>query len=63
MSKPYANNLKPCPFCGKRPILHRSTYSERYRIICDAGCGAMTSSRASAEKAIESWNRRATDEN
>ena len=54
------SELKPCPFCGKRPGVHRSTFSEKYRIRCDqkGGCGAETASCGTKEQAIDAWNRR-----
>lgn len=53
--------LKPCPFCGKRPIVHRSLFSEKYRIRCENGCGAETAPFSTKEKAIEVWNTRANE--
>ena len=56
------NVLKKCPFCGKRPIIHRSVYHERYRVRCDKGCGVQTLSFVYKEQAIEAWNRRYDDD-
>ena len=51
--------LKPCPFCGEIPKLHRSNFSEKYRVRCENGCGAETAPFGVKEKAILAWNRRA----
>lgn len=56
------NELKPCPFCGKYPLLYRSTFSERYRVRCEKGCGAETAPYGTKLKAKEAWNRRAYEE-
>ena len=52
------NELRPCPFCGKTPKIHRSVFSEQYRIRCENGCGAETAPFGTKDKAIEKWNRR-----
>lgn len=56
-------HLKPCPCCGKTPIIHRSVFSEQYRIRCESGCGLETAPFGTKEKAVEAWNRRYEDEN
>jgi len=50
--------LKPCPFCGKSPKIHRSNFSERYRVRCESGCGAETACYGIKEKAVNAWNTR-----
>ena len=50
--------LKPCPFCGNFPKIHRSNFSERYRVRCENGCGAETAPFSTKEMAIKAWNRR-----
>ena len=52
------NELELCPFCGHKPSIYRSTFSERYRVRCENGCGAETASFGTKEKAIKAWNRR-----
>lgn len=53
-------NLKPCPFCGKRdtrvatfPMLDWDDYAIR----CNS-CGAQTRQVSTIEQAVEDWNRR-----
>lgn len=53
--------LKRCPFCGERPVVYRSSFSERYRIRCERGCGAETAPYGNKEKAIKKWNMRADE--
>lgn len=54
-----AEQLKPCPFCGRTHIIlrreskHTSLYSCYY-----AACGATTGLCVSRENAVERWNRR-----
>lgn len=52
--------LKPCPFCGKQPVVFLSVFSESYRIRCDgkSGCGVETAPYGAKEKAIKAWNKR-----
>ena len=54
------NTTEPdlCPFCGKKPKIYRSTFSERYRVRCEDGCGAETAPFSTKEKAVMAWNRR-----
>ena len=52
------NELKPCPFCGKTPVIYRGTFSEKYRVRCEKGCGVETAPFGLKERAIEAWNRR-----
>ena len=71
------DNLKPCPFCGRKIWLNPYKIDHRiddivifqWSIFCDAsyhrgGCGAMCGYHDTKEEAIEAWNRRAgEDEN
>ena len=52
------DEIKNCPFCGNKPKIHRSVFSERYRIRCENGCGAETAPFAIKEEAIKAWNAR-----
>lgn len=56
-----AEELKPCPFCGRTHIILRreSKHTSLYSCYC-AACGATTGLCVSREHAIKSWNRRAT---
>lgn len=63
--------LKPCPFCGRKPSKVRehkapSISTVFYSVACkapDSKCGAkpMTHFHTTKEKAIEAWNRRVED--
>lgn len=55
--------LLRCPFCGKKPKIYRSTFSEMYRIRCEDGCGTETAPFGNKEKAIKVWNTRIQIEN
>lgn len=54
-------DLKPCPFCGKTPVLGHcsrdlvSSLPYFYFVTC---CMAATALRPSKEEAIEAWNTR-----
>ena len=64
--------VKPCPFCGRKPSKVRehkypSISTVFYTVECkNAGskCGVRptTNLRRTREEAIEAWNRRAEDE-
>lgn len=64
------DRLKPCPFCGKIPIMVRSGIvdtqgRESYDIQCVNGeCACMPVSwfYPTQEEAIEAWNRRAGEQ-
>ena len=65
--------LKPCPFCGRRPSKVRehkvvSISTVFYSVACkapDSKCGAkpMTRYHDTRDAAIEAWTRRAEDGN
>ncbi len=65
--------LKPCPFCGRKPTkVRQHQVAGMGRIYYSIGCVAPNSSCAvkphtrffnSEEVAIEAWNRRAGDGN
>ena len=63
--------LKPCPFCGRKPAKVKEHYFPGtakiyYSVACKAPlskCGAKPSTglHKTTEGAIEAWNRRAGD--
>lgn len=61
--------LKPCPFCGNEAALSSGQFDgkETSYVSCKT-CGGrgkffyVSSKYASAERAIEAWNRRVQDE-
>ena len=65
-----SEELKPCPFCGRKPSkvreIHTPTISNTfYRVECKAPlskCGVNPQTRffESRDAAIKAWNRRAT---
>ena len=54
------SDLKPCPFCGKMPIVD-DCGNNRYFVKCMCG---IEQSRLYGQKcdAVRHWNRRANDE-
>lgn len=59
------NELKPCPFCGGKAVMHRSRHTNnRFVVYCsnkDEKCKAepCTNLFDTQEEAAEVWNRRA----
>lgn len=56
-------NVKPCPYCGKDPLIEarRLGESEVHRIYCVNGkCEFECSFQFDEEKSIKKWNDRAT---
>ncbi len=50
--------LKPCPFCGGEPKIHRIDRStEFFRIVC-FNCFSDTGNYYTEKEAIEAWNKR-----
>ena len=60
------SELKPCPWCGKQPIIQRKNNQRKYRVICSyLDClvfPATNWKNDTAEDAIRVWNRRADNE-
>jgi Lar family restriction alleviation protein len=56
--------LKPCPFCGKKGKLHTIPGSPRFwKVDCiNWDCAGMTKCYRSKELAIAAWNKRATED-
>lgn len=58
--------LKPCPFCGgKNAWVAENRMDDLfigYNVHCN-GCGVETNYTKDKDKAIESWNRRAENDN
>ena len=59
------NKLKPCPFCGKKPIVVKVEKFPRgyyWAIQCDrSNVIVYTKSHNTKKEAIEEWNSRAGD--
>lgn len=67
--------LKPCPFCGSRPVLQMDTRYPRpeckprkaYEVVCkNWDCViymADNQYKLTEQEAVNAWNRRANDEN
>ena len=56
------DKLKPCPFCGGEAKLNRQITplgKKQWTVKCD--CGVLFHYRNRRWKAIEAWNRRASD--
>lgn len=61
------SELKPCPFCGSKPVLTQDATASRdgfdeYSVSCEnAEClvNACTWGFESGDKAVEAWNTRA----
>lgn len=56
--------LKPCPFCGGNKVVLTTFVNEFciniYQVIC-CNCNCCGALKRSGEKAIEMWNRRASE--
>ena len=53
--------LKPCPFCGGKPVIYKSMPDRRAWVMCSE-CGATSPSGFREKTAIKAWNRRANDD-
>lgn len=51
------DKLLPCPFCGGKATIVRSTFTDRYAVKCPT-CGASLFSSSSNGKALCQWNKR-----
>ena len=54
------DKLKPCPFCGGKPLIYKSMLDRTVWVVCSE-CGATSPSSFSEETVIEAWNRRMND--
>jgi Lar family restriction alleviation protein len=52
--------LKPCPFCGGKPINTRDTTFDKYWVFCSV-CFASGPHMKTKEEAIAAWNKRVKD--
>ena len=50
--------LKPCPFCGSKPVLTGFQAPEFWVSCPQIGCKASTEAFGTKDKAVASWNRR-----
>jgi Lar family restriction alleviation protein len=54
-----SDELKPCPFCGGKPVLLSNDLSKPFKIYC-FDCEVIQCKGFNEEKyAIEAWNKRA----
>ena len=54
-------NLNPCPFCGSKDVRRYLTIGMKWVAGCDA-CGCRTRECTHSIDAVNSWNRRADDQ-
>ena len=54
------DELKPCPFCGKKPKIKKAVYGGIYVTCTNIDCYAVVSTRMEYSRyaAIAAWNRR-----
>lgn len=52
--------LKPCPFCGRKPDMQKAINYKGVYVVCHS-CEIRTFIFASERAAAERWNRRAND--
>jgi GNAT superfamily N-acetyltransferase len=51
--------LKPCPFCGRKPDMRHTLDGFSYVLCANDGCYARTDGCLNEEEATKVWNRRA----
>lgn len=58
------NALKPCPFCGSTALVFKTKHKTfPYKVMCvDKDCSCQTCRWMDYTMAIESWNRRAGEQ-
>ena len=57
-------NLKTCPFCGGRALVHKTTSTSDYPgifVMCTK-CLTSSDNYPNDEAAVEHWNRRVNDD-
>ena len=52
------NELKPCPFCGRKPELRRDDDGFSYIVCANDNCYVRTGEYLNNNAAIKAWNRR-----
>lgn len=63
--KAYEEQLKPCPFCGKKPKVRDLEKFKAFTVDCvnaDCGANAFVKACSTLEEAIEAWNKRGGEE-
>ena len=51
--------LKPCPFCGRKPEIRHNADGFSYVLCANDGCYARTDGCLNDNEAAKAWNRRA----
>ena len=57
------NELKPCPFCGRKPELRRDDDGFSYIVCANDNCYVRTDGHLNDNAAIKAWNRRVGEQN
>ena len=57
------NELKPCPFCGRKPELRRDDDGFSYIVCANDNCYVRTDGHLNDNAAIKAWNRRVGKQN
>ena len=52
------NELKPCPFCGRKPELRHDDDGFSYIVCANDNCYVRTDGHLNDNAAIKAWNRR-----
>ena len=52
------NELKPCPFCGRKPELRRDDDGFSYIVCANDNCYVRTDGHLNDNAAIKAWNTR-----
>ena len=56
------NELKPCPFCGRKPELRRDDDGFSYIVCANDNCYVRIDGYLNDNAAIKAWNRRADEQ-
>ena len=57
------NELKPCPFCGRKPELRRDDAGCSYIVCANDNCYVRTDGHLNDNAAIKAWNKRVGEQN